>query len=301
MRGKSSARECRKVFCAALMAVALASAGLAARSAAAAPTPTATAPAATPSTTRGTQAPGAVCSPCPPFRIFRDDARAVFTAPLQWQRPEWRSAMRKALVVAGAMALVDASARDRVQEQRTASTDRIADAFEPFGNRYAAGVLLGYGLAGWIGDRPASRSVAMDGASSVAIAAGLIVPAFKKLTGRSRPWADAGASDFHPLNGGESFPSGHTAAAFALAGTVAAHAKRRWIKGLAYGVASMVAYSRVESDAHFVSDVAAGAMIGVGVAKQVASVNATRAPRGMHPRRRARKGSQSAPPPPPGL
>ena len=101
------------------------------------------------------------------------------------------------------------------------------------------------------------------------------MPALKFVTGRSRPRKNLGTSDFHPFNGGASFPSGHTAAAFALAATIAEHEDRAWIKGLAYGVASLVGYARIDHDAHFASDVTAGAFIGVGVAKRVARLNRT--------------------------
>lgn len=214
------------------------------------------------------------CASCGVGRQTVYDARAVFTAPARWQKPEWRSAARKAVIVAGAMALLDGPVRDSVQSRRNASSNRLADAFEPFGERYAAGVLLGYWLAGRSDDRPVARQIAVDGLESEIIAAGLVTPALKLVTGRSRPRTDLGASDFHPFNGGESFPSGHTTAAFALAASIAAHDDRKWVKGLAYGVASLVGYARIVHDAHFVSDVTAGAFIGIGVAKRVAKLNA---------------------------
>ena len=58
-----------------------------------------------------------------------------------------------------------------------------------------------------------------------------------------------------------------------MAATIAEHDDRLWVKGLAYGVASLVGYARVDHDAHFVSDVTAGAFIGIGVAKRVAELN----------------------------
>jgi membrane-associated phospholipid phosphatase len=209
-------------------------------------------------------------------RVTAEDTREVFKAPVHWRQPEWRSAVYKALVVAGAMALADESVRDHLQEHRTQRTDRIADAFEPFGSQYAAGVLLGYGLIGTLADKPGARSVALDGAVSSVIAAGLVVPALKEITGRSRPRVDQGAHDFHPFSGSASFPSGHTAEAFALATVIAENNDRLWVKGLAYGVATLVAYSRMESDAHFLSDVTAGAMIGVGVARHVVKLDRER-------------------------
>ena len=61
----------------------------------------------------------------------------------------------------------------------------------------------------------------------------------------------------------QSFPSAHTSVAFASA----EYLRKRY--GLeygipAYGLASFVAYSRVEADRHYVRDVLAGAAIGIG-------------------------------------
>lgn len=65
-----------------------------------------------------------------------------------------------------------------------------------------------------------------------------------------------------PSGGDWSFPSGHTASA----AVGAAYLQRRygWEYGIpAYLVTGLVAYSRVEAEAHYASDVIAGAAIGI--------------------------------------
>jgi membrane-associated phospholipid phosphatase len=88
-------------------------------------------------------------------------------------------------------------------------------------------------------------------------------PTLKSLFGRVRPNGfDAG--DFHPISFTaveSSFPSGHSMAAFALAGALAAGLAwrhRAWI----YGVALLVPIARILAGRHFLADVIAGSLTG---------------------------------------
>lgn len=67
-----------------------------------------------------------------------------------------------------------------------------------------------------------------------------------------------------------SFPSGHASSAFAVA-TVFAHRYRehRWVPWVAYGAATFVSLTRIPDQAHFPSDVFAGAAIGYVVSRFV--------------------------------
>jgi membrane-associated phospholipid phosphatase len=66
--------------------------------------------------------------------------------------------------------------------------------------------------------------------------------------------------------GGSSFPSLHASAAFAI-GTVFAESggdDYRWVRRIVgFGVASGTAYARLHGNAHWLSDVVAGAAVGV--------------------------------------
>jgi len=97
----------------------------------------------------------------------------------------------------------------------------------------------------------------------------------KGLAGRARPFVtgDTTAHDFK-FGGGfgnadrQSFPSGHTTAAFAAASAVVSEAERGWpghfwlVAPAMYGGASLVGISRMYHDKHWASDVALGAAIG---------------------------------------
>jgi len=92
----------------------------------------------------------------------------------------------------------------------------------------------------------------------------------KAAAGRERPYVSGDAGQWH--TGGDSFPSGHTAAAFAI-GTVLAESgndRYRWLRRvLGYGLGVGTAYARVSHDAHWLSDTVAGAGVGVGTARFV--------------------------------
>lgn len=209
-------------------------------------------------------------------KTLKHDTREVFTEPTRWGKPEWRSVAWKSAAVVGAIALLDEPTRDYLQSHRSDTTQRIADAFEPFGAEYAIATWAGFAMMGKFGDKPTASAVALDGAVATLITSGLIVPVLKKTTGRSRPNANQGETDFNPFNGGESFPSGHTAEAFTIAASIAENYHRPWISGLSYGVAGLVGYARMEHDDHWLSDVTASAFIAIGVVKQVSRLNRER-------------------------
>jgi membrane-associated phospholipid phosphatase len=72
------------------------------------------------------------------------------------------------------------------------------------------------------------------------------------------------------LGGVGSFPSGHAIAAFSVATVFAKrYPNPRWHVWLAYGVASLVGFSRLSLQSHFSSDVFAGAALGFTIAHYV--------------------------------
>ncbi|MDB4906592.1 MAG: phosphoesterase PA-phosphatase related protein [Gemmatimonadetes bacterium] len=109
------------------------------------------------------------------------------------------------------------------------------------------------------------------------IAGGALGALIKGLAGRARPYksaADPNPHDYQFLRGFsggsdyQSFPSGHTIAAFAAASAVSSETSRwwpnsRWLIGpVMYGGASLVGVSRMYNNKHWASDVMTGALIG---------------------------------------
>ncbi len=96
---------------------------------------------------------------------------------------------------------------------------------------------------------------------------GVIVQILKHIAGRGRPRLLDNLDFIGPTlkSGYDSFPSGHTAVAFCMAYVLAQHFPK--YKVIFYLFAGIVGFERFEDAAHFPSDVLAGAILGVIVAK----------------------------------
>ncbi len=85
----------------------------------------------------------------------------------------------------------------------------------------------------------------------------------KPLLSRPRPWVVVeGLEALVTSSDPNSFPSGHTCAAFAFGVAVAVAAPWRWLKAAALAAAVLMGFSRLYVGVHFPSDVLAGAAIG---------------------------------------
>ena len=82
------------------------------------------------------------------------------------------------------------------------------------------------------------------------------------------------STSFHPFSGSDnSFPSGHATQAFAVASVISAHSDQVWVSVTAYTIAGLVGFARMYHNAHWTSDVTAGALIGTFVGRGVVALN----------------------------
>ncbi len=200
--------------------------------------------------------------------ILAEDIGHIITAPARWQEREWQNFGLATLSVIGVGAIADRPLRDEMRRHAPNDT-RFMLEVERFGAEYSLAVLGGFYLAGSIGSNETAAAVAQDGLAACLIASVLVTPTIKFVTGRSRPRQNAGIAQFRPFSGDSSFPSGHATQAFALASAISSHYDDRWIKYSSYGVAGLVGLARSYHDAHFASDVLAGAWIGSLVGNSV--------------------------------
>jgi len=93
-----------------------------------------------------------------------------------------------------------------------------------------------------------------------AIYSTIVMQTLKLVTNRTRPYMGGNGSF---LNGGDSFPSGHSMEAWALATVIAReYPDKSLVKYGMYGFATAVSLSRITSQHHYASDVLVGSSIG---------------------------------------
>lgn len=194
------------------------------------------------------------------------DSYAVVTVPLHWNVADWERFGGAVLLVGGLM-LADENIDREVQQNRSRFTDRVSDATTGLGGAWAQNVGVGYLVAGYLlrdwNTRETGREILEAGFISHVLDKYVLKPTF----GRERPFESNGETRFHPFSSHDSFPSGHATEAFALASVISIRSKGWVVPTLAYGAAALVAFDRVNDRVHFVSDVAAGAVLGASVGR----------------------------------
>jgi membrane-associated phospholipid phosphatase len=206
------------------------------------------------------------------------DTWDIVTSPFDWSGKEWAVAGGAVGAVTLSYLFLDQHFQDESQETRSASKDRWSGAWGQLGTIYSFAVLGAAGAYGWIADDDRGVNVLVDGLEATVIASGILCPILKFTVGRSRPNQTEGDTDvFNPFSGAASFPSGHTTQAFTVASVLAfSFDEQPVVGGVAFVVASGVGLSRINDNAHYVSDVVAGAILGTWVGYEVVQYNKRR-------------------------
>jgi membrane-associated phospholipid phosphatase len=176
------------------------------------------------------------------------------------------------VVATGALAaitLLDEPTQRYAQDHRTTTKDDVARGFKHFGQPEVYGtVTLGLVAGGLLSG---NNEVARAGgrlAVTLLLAGGTTVTA-KYVIGRARPSETLDAYDFRPFSGQDAMPSGHTTMAFALATALSDDIRNPFASVGLYTVATGVGWSRINDNRHWLSDVCAGALVGITSAKLV--------------------------------
>ena len=158
----------------------------------------------------------------------------------------------------GAVRRLDRSLMRRSYRRRSRRLDRALVAVTQAASYSRLWLLIAAGLA-VLGGRPARRA-ALHGVTAIAIASAVCNGPAKLLVRRRRPFSSARPA-LISIPRTTSFPSGHSASAFAFA--TAACGEMPALAPALVPLAAAVAYSRVHTGVHYPSDVAAGAALGV--------------------------------------
>jgi membrane-associated phospholipid phosphatase len=179
-----------------------------------------------------------------------------------------QTATMAGLLFAGAL-LGDHELRETSQEGRGGMTNGIASVGNTFGDwRILVPALSAGYLAGEIAGSSEIKGTILRAGAAAALATGLS-SGLKYSIGRNRPDIAGTNIEFRPFSGSNSFPSGHTAAAFAIATAVADQTTDGWSDYVLYGAATITALSRINDNRHWTSDVLIGGLIGHFSAKWI--------------------------------
>jgi len=202
------------------------------------------------------------------------DTVSVLGAPFHWTAKNW---LVFGGVAAGVVAVgfaFDYPMRNKTQAHQTQTLDDLTKVVEPFGAGYSWAVIGAYGIAGFVFHAPDAKNVFFDSLMASILASGIITPTLKFVIGRDRPSESTSSTVFHPFSGSDNaFPSGHATQAFAVASVISAHSDQVWVSVTAYTIAGLVGFSRIYHNAHWTSDVTAGALIGTFVGRGVVALN----------------------------
>ena len=201
------------------------------------------------------------------FRTFAADGRYLLTFPARTNsKGLWLTAATGA-----AMALAmkeDGGIRVRVLESDSLGAGRAARKFEPLGRSEIEAAALG---AVYFVGRGAKneRLVATTGTAFDAYVWAMITASVMKgAFGRERPGRGSGNGEFFARD--SIFPSGHTTRSFAIAAVFADHYGHKTAL-VAYPLAALIGLSTVQEDKHWLSDVVAGAGLGLAIGRGIAS------------------------------
>jgi len=162
----------------------------------------------------------------------------------------------------GAALLGDRDFREEAQEHRGSTTNSVAKLGNSLGEwRIVVPALSAGYLAGELAGTRDLKRVMLHAGAAAALATG-ISSSLKYTIGRSRPPVAGDPVQFRPFSGSSSFPSGHTAVAFAIATSIADETDDSWSDVALYGAATLTAMSRINDDRHWTSDVLIGGLIG---------------------------------------
>jgi membrane-associated phospholipid phosphatase len=199
------------------------------------------------------------------FKNVLHDQKAIWTSPLHLHARDARWLAPLGLAAAGLIATDQGTGDEIAESHKQLNASRVVSYA---GSGYGVGgVALTFYLVGRAKHDDRGRETGLLGAEAL-IDSAIVVTALKEITQRSRPLSGKNRSDF--WDGGSSFPSGHSIAAWSLATVIAnEYHDRRLVQITAYGIAGVVSVARFTGQKHYLSDVLVGSAMGYGIGRYV--------------------------------
>ena len=209
------------------------------------------------------------------LKRFGRDTLSVVSSPTHWKGKDFFTLG----VVAGTGALFlafDQRIKDWIDSNNTGLFDDIWESVTNSGNGvFLGGLLTSYYIVGELFKLDNMRKIALLGVEGFVIS-GALIAILKYSIGRARPYTGESRASFHPFSSTSqhySFPSGHASSAFSVATVIAENSKEFLVDVVAYGMASLVAMSRIHKNKHWLSDVFIGSAIGYFIGKKISDLN----------------------------
>ncbi len=203
------------------------------------------------------------------FTGYLTDTMNILTSPARWNPSDWLEASIVTGVAVG-LYTQDEQIKTWMLKHDSGTYQNLSDDAKKIGT-YSVPVLVGLGAYGYIASDNKAKATFLLSTESFLIT-GAFVEVLKYSTGRHRPYTGDPHDTWsgYTTNGDyQSFPSGDSASAFAIATVIATEYDNMIVPPLVYGASALIGFERLHENAHWASDVFVGSAIGYFTGKAV--------------------------------